>query len=74
MQLACTHFRLTPEEALRGTTVHAARALGLDDRGILRVGQRADFVHWQIGQPAELCYWLGGRLARSIHVAGTRRS
>jgi len=70
MQLACTHFRLTPEEALRGATVHAARALGLRDRGALRVGMRADFVHWNVAQPAELCYWLGGRLARGVYVRG----
>src|SRR3546814_9544007 len=42
MQLACTHFRLTPEEALRGATVNGARALGLEDRGALRAGLRAD--------------------------------
>ncbi len=71
MQLSCTHFRLTPEEALRGATVHAARALGLADAGVLRVGARADFVQWDIGHPAELCYWLGGRLARRV-VAGGR--
>lgn len=70
MSLACTHFRLTPEEALRGATVHAARALGLQDRGMLRVGLRADFVHWAIRRPAELCYWLGGDRARSVFVAG----
>ena len=70
MQLACTHFRLTPEEALRGATVHGARALGLHDRGVLRVGLRADFVHWQVQHPAELCYWLGGRLARGVFVGG----
>lgn len=70
MQLACTHFRLTPEEALRGATVHAARALGLDDRGVLRVGARADFVRWTVGHPAELCYWLGGALAGDVVVGG----
>lgn len=70
MQLACTHFRLTPEEALRGATIHAARALGLDDRGVLRPGLRADFVRWRIRQPAELCYWLGGRLAASVYADG----
>ncbi len=70
MQLACTHFRLTPEEALRGATVHAARALGLDDRGVLRPGLRADFVRWRIRQPAELCYWLGGRLAAGVYADG----
>ena len=72
MQLACTHFRLTPEEALRGATVNAARALGLHDRGVLRVGARADFVQWNIHHPSELCYWLGGRLAHSVHAGGHR--
>jgi imidazolonepropionase len=70
MQLACTHFRLTPEEALRGATVHAARALGLPDRGMLRVGMRADFVLWNVTHPAELCYWLGGRLAHAVYAGG----
>ena len=70
MSLACTHFRLTPEEALRGATVHAARALGLHDRGALRPGLRADLVHWRIRRPAELCYWLGGELADTVFIAG----
>ena len=70
MQLACTHFRLTPEEALRGATVNAARALGLPDRGVLRAGMRADFVRWRIDRPAELCYWLGGDFAAGVFVAG----
>ena len=46
LNMACTLFRLTPEEALRGVTVHGARALGLPDRGTLAAGQRADFVVW----------------------------
>ena len=70
MSLACTHFRLTPEEALRGATVHAARALGLKERGRLVVGQRADFVRWRIGQPAQLAYWLGGDLVSTVHAGG----
>src|SRR5690606_7891257 len=74
MQLACTHFRLTPEDALRGATVHAARALGLDDRGVLRVGMRADFVHWRVTRPAGLCYWLGGDLAGAVFVGGNRKT
>ncbi len=74
MQLACTHFRLTPEEALRGATVHGARALGLQDRGILRPGMRADFVHWRVREPAELCYWLGGGFADGVYVGGFRRA
>ena len=72
MQLACTHFRLTPEEALRGATVNGARALGLPDRGVLRAGMRADFVHWQVNRPAELCYWLGGNLANAVFAGGRR--
>lgn len=74
MQLACTHFRLTPDEALRGATVHAAKALGLADRGMLREGLRADLVAWDIAHPAELCYWLGGALATRVFVAGQSRS
>ncbi len=72
MALACTHFRLTPEESLRGATLYAARALGLHDRGRLVPGLRADFVQWDIGHPAELCYWLGGELAHAVVVAGRR--
>ncbi len=70
MQLACTHFRLTPGEALRGATVCAARALGLADRGALRPGLRADLVVWEVAHPAELCYWLGGQLAARVYAAG----
>jgi imidazolonepropionase len=73
MQLACTHFRLTPEDALRGATVHAARALGMHDRGTLRVGQRADFVLWRVRHPSELCYWLGGGLAQRVFAGGRER-
>lgn len=69
MSLACTHFKMTPEEALRGATVHAAAALGLKDRGQLIAGQRADFVQWNFRHPAELCYWLGGNPVHSIHHA-----
>ena len=72
MTLACTHFRLTPEEALRGATVNGALALGLRDRGRLLPGLRADFVLWDIGQPAELAYWLGGDLAASVWIGGRR--
>lgn len=72
MNLACTLFRLTPEEALRGATREAARALGLSDRGQLVAGQRADFVRWRISRPAELCYWLGGDLVRDVVCAGRR--
>lgn len=71
LNLACTLFRMTPEEALAGVTCHAARALGLDDRGVLAPGKRADFVLWDIARPAELAYWLGGRrLCHKVVRAG----
>ena len=56
---ACVDFRLTPEEAVRGATVNAARALGLADRGRLAAGQRADFALWELAHPRELAYWFG---------------
>lgn len=59
LNMACTLFRLTPEEALAGVTRHAAQALGLADRGVLAVGLRADFVLWDVQHPAQLCYALG---------------
>ncbi|HEU0276249.1 MAG TPA: amidohydrolase family protein, partial [Rhodanobacteraceae bacterium] len=70
MSMACTLFRLTPEEALRGATVNAARALGLTDRGVLATGRRADLVVWSARRPAELAYWIGGSLAQRIFVGG----
>ncbi|MDJ0750444.1 MAG: imidazolonepropionase [Woeseiaceae bacterium] len=59
MMLAARLFRLTPEECLAGATREAARALGLDDRGTVEVGKRADLAVWEIGHPRELAYWLG---------------
>lgn len=70
MNLACTLFRLTPEEALAGFTRNAARALGLRDRGTLIPGARADIAFWHVGHPAELAYAIGlPRLAARM-VAG----
>ena len=70
LNMGCTFFRLTPEEALRGVTVHAARALGLHDRGTLAPGQRADFVAWDLQHPNELAYWFGHNPCRRRIVAG----
>ncbi len=72
MNMACTLFRMTPEEALRGATINGARALGLDDRGILAAGKRADFVVWEIDHPSELTYWIGGHFARAVYAHGQR--
>ncbi|MBC7664329.1 MAG: imidazolonepropionase [Caulobacter sp.] len=70
IHLACVDFRLTPEEAVRGTTVNAARALGLDDRGTLAAGRRADFALWNLEHPRELAYWFGHPACRGVVVGG----
>ncbi|WP_322880146.1 imidazolonepropionase [Pandoraea sputorum] len=63
LNMACTLFGLTPEEALAGVTRNAAKALGmLDTHGTIEAGKAADFVAWEIERPAELSYWLGGEL------------
>ena len=60
MNMACTLWRLTPQEALAGCTLHAARALGLQqETGSLAIGKRADFALWRIARPADLAYALG---------------
>ncbi|WP_431482845.1 imidazolonepropionase [Pseudomonas solani] len=67
LNMACTSFRLTPEEALAGVTLNAARALGLAERcGSLEAGKLADFVAWDIERPAQLAYWLGGDLPKRV--------
>ena len=59
MNMGCTLFRMTPEEALAGVTCHAARALGLDDRGRIAPGLRADLAIWDVATPGELSYRIG---------------
>jgi len=67
LNMACTLFRMTPEEALAGVTQYAATALGLGaTHGSLEVGKVADFVAWQIDRPADLAYWLGGELDKRV--------
>lgn len=59
MNMACTLFRLTPEEALAGVTRNAAAALGRSDMGVIEVGNLADLVVWDVAEPAELSYRIG---------------
>jgi len=67
LNMACTCFRMTPEEALAGATLHAAQALGMaQTHGSLEVGKVADFVAWDIERPADLAYWLGGDLDKRV--------
>jgi len=71
LNMACTFFRLTPEEALAGVTRSAARALGLEDsHGTLETGKAADFAIWDIDHPAELAYRIGGNPCAGVVKAG----
>lgn len=71
LNMACTLFRLTPEEALAGATRHAAQALGLADRGTLQAGRRADFVLWDAAHPAQLAYAIGANPRRQTVFGGS---
>jgi len=67
LNMASTLFRLTPEQALAGVTLHAACALGLQNtHGSLEQGKVADFIAWDIEHPSEVVYWLGGDLSKRI--------
>ncbi|MEM7634656.1 MAG: imidazolonepropionase [Pseudomonadota bacterium] len=70
MNMACTLFRMTPEEALAGATRNAAMALGLTDTGIVEAGKRADLAVWNAGHPAELAYRIGFNPLHSRIFAG----
>ena len=72
LNMACTLFRLTPEEALMGVTRNAARALGAIDKiGTLQAGKAADFVLWDIDHPAELAYRIGDNPCQQVVKRGT---
>jgi len=70
MNMACTLFNFTPEQALMGVTAHGARALGFTDRGVLKVGARADIAHWQIEHPAQLSYQFGVNKLLNLWILG----
>ncbi len=74
LNMACTLFRLTPEEALAGVTRHAARALGLRGSRHARRGQRADFALWDIGRRPSSRYRIGGNPCSGIVRAGRSRT
>jgi len=75
MNMACTLFRLTPAEALRGVTINAARALGLETEiGSIEVGKQADIVLWNVAKPAMLSYQIGLNPCALVMQAGSWRS
>lgn len=74
MSMACTSFRMTPEEVLAGVTIHGAKALGLGGEvGSLEQGKAADFVVWPFDHPAELCYWFGSKTPDMVVFGGVNR-
>jgi imidazolonepropionase len=71
LNMACTLFRMTPEEALAGVTRNAAKALAMQDsHGTLEAGKAADFVLWNIDHPAELAYHIGLNPCAGVVKAG----
>jgi imidazolonepropionase len=70
MNMACVLFGLTPLEALRGVTVNAARALGLNDRGMIAPGMKADLVLWDVARPGDLAYPLGANPCAAVIKSG----
>ncbi|MCW2243499.1 imidazolonepropionase [Azospirillum canadense] len=71
LNMACTLFRLTPQEALAGVTQNAAKALGMGaTHGTLEAGKAADLAVWDIADPAELCYWLGANPCAAVVKEG----
>jgi len=71
LNMACTLFNRTPEEALAGMTRDAARALGLENEiGTLEAGKAADLAVWNIAEPAELAYWIGADLLQDRYLGG----
>jgi imidazolonepropionase len=75
LNMACTLWRLTPQEALLGVTAHAARALGLQDEiGTLTIGKRADLALWNIARPADLAYAMGLNPCQAVIHDGVLRT
>ncbi len=71
MNLACSLFRLTPEEALAGVTREAAAALGLSEEvGTLEIGKDADLAVWDVSHPRQVAYWMGGLRPRVMRRCG----
>ncbi|CAM4186813.1 imidazolonepropionase [Psychrobacter arenosus] len=74
VNMGCTLFSMTPEEALTGITIHAAKALGLANKGQIGVGMDADLALWDITRPADLAYQIGFNPLSRVMIAGDWRA
>ena len=74
LHMACTLFKLTPEEAIAGVTRNAAKALGLPNKGTIAIGQDADLCLWDINHPAELAYTFGPNPLTNVLLAGKKQN
>jgi imidazolonepropionase len=71
LNMACTFFRMTPEETLVGVTRNGAKALGIENKtGTLEKGKNADMVLWDVSDPAELSYRIGGNPCKRVMILG----
>lgn len=71
LNMACTLFKLTPFEALKGVTLNAAKALRIDNKvGSIEIGKQADLAFWDIDSPAELSYLIGGNPCQLVLKKG----
>jgi imidazolonepropionase len=71
INMACTLFALTPQEALEGVTINAARALGMHNQiGSIEVGKQADLLCWDISHPNQLAYQVGNHTLTKIWQNG----
>ena len=72
MNMACTLYRMTPEESLKGYTCNAARALDLHDRGSIIPGYRGDLAVWNVSHPNEISYWMGKSICEGTFIGGKK--
>ena len=73
LHMACTQFKMTPEEAISGITTYAAKALGETNKGTIEVGKDADLCLWDIEHPAELAYTFGVNPLASFWINGVQQ-
>ena len=70
--ILATFQKLTTAEVLAGITFRAAKALNLNDRGILKKGMKADFVVFETDNFQNILYNQGSLVASEVYIDGER--